>query len=152
MRPAPPLYPHYSPHSAPLKFGRSLCLTHRTVVFIIRFNNKAPMFSGPTHDGYWKRYSLAYRMRPAPPLYPYYSPHSASWNVGDLYDPPFKRRAYYCPPDATFYILFSTNISTEYFKHAAHSPFFSSKCFLFHNATFFCSCIIYILHTDCAKI
>ena len=45
---------------------------------------------------------------------------------------------------------FSTNISTEYFKHAtlyydarpnksqdaAHSPFFSSKCRLFHNATF----------------
>ena len=31
---------------------------------------------------------------------------------------------------------FSTNISTEYFKHAAHSPFFSSKCLLFHNATF----------------
>jgi hypothetical protein len=28
------------------------------------------------------------------------------------------------------------NISTEYFKHAAHTPFFSSKCHLFHNATF----------------
>jgi hypothetical protein len=24
--------------------------------------------------------------------------------------------------------IFSTNISTEYFKHAAHPPFFSSKC------------------------
>jgi hypothetical protein len=34
------------------------------------------------------------------------------------------------------YIFFSTNISTEYFKHAAHSLFFSSKCCLFHNATF----------------
>jgi hypothetical protein len=51
-----------------------------------------------------------------------------------------------------FYIFFSTNISTEYFKHAAHSPFFSSKCLLFHNATFFGSCIIHILHTGCAKI
>ena len=50
------------------------------------------------------------------------------------------------------YIFFSTNISTEYFKHAAHSPFFSSKCRLFHNATFFGSCIIHILHTGCAKI
>jgi hypothetical protein len=50
------------------------------------------------------------------------------------------------------YIFFSTNISTEYFKHAAHSPFFSSKCLLFHNATFFGSCIIHILHTGCAKI
>jgi hypothetical protein len=27
--------------------------------------------------------------------------------------------------------------STEYFKHAAHSLFFSSKCSLFLNATFF---------------
>jgi hypothetical protein len=50
-------------------------------------------------------------------------------------------------PDAAFYIYFSTNISTEYFKHAAHS-----KCLLFHNATFFGSCIIHILHTGCAKI
>ena len=30
--------------------------------------------------------------------------------------------------------------------------FFSSKCRLFHNATFFGSCIIHILHTGCAKI
>jgi hypothetical protein len=29
--------------------------------------------------------------------------------------------------------------------------FFSSKCRLFHNATFFGSCIIQILHTGCAK-
>ena len=49
--------------------------------------------------------------------------------------------------------VYSTNIRTEYFKHAAHSPFFSSsKCRLFHNATFFGSCIIYILNTECAKI
>jgi len=51
-----------------------------------------------------------------------------------------------------FIYFFSTTISTEYFKHAAHSPFFSSKCRLFHNATFFGSCIIHILHTGCAKI
>jgi len=43
-------------------------------------------------------------------------------------------------------------MSTGYLKHAAHSPFFSSKCRLFHNATFFDSCIIHILHTGCAKI
>jgi hypothetical protein len=36
-----------------------------------------------------------------------------------------------------FIYIFSTNISTEYFKRAAHSPFFSSKYLLFHNATFF---------------
>jgi len=61
-------------------------------------------------------------------------------------------RAYRYPPDVAFYIFFSTNISTEYFKHAAHSPFFSSKCRLFHDATFFGSCIIHILHVGCAKI
>jgi hypothetical protein len=51
-----------------------------------------------------------------------------------------------------FIYIFLTNIITEYFKHAAHSPFFSSKCLLFHNATFFGSSIIHILHTECAKI
>jgi len=49
--------------------------------------------------------------------------------------------------------IYSTNIHTEYFKHAAYSPFFSSsKCRLFHNATLFGSCIIRILPTGCAKI
>jgi len=43
-------------------------------------------------------------------------------------------------------------MSTVYFKHAAHSPFFSSKCRLFHKVTFFVSYIIHILHTGCAKI
>ena len=44
-------------------------------------------------------------------------------------------RAYHYLPDVTFYIFCSTNISTEYIKHAAHSLFFSSKCRLFHNST-----------------
>jgi hypothetical protein len=49
--------------------------------------------------------------------------------------------------------IFSKNISTEFFKHDAHSPFsFCSKCRLFHNATFFGSFIIRILYTECAKI
>jgi len=30
--------------------------------------------------------------------------------------------------------------------------FLSSKCALFYNATFFGSCIIHILYTECAKI
>jgi len=71
----------------------------------------------------------------------------------------FKNPASYIQDERTatlqmlhFTYFFSTNISTEYFKHAAHSPFFSSKCRLFHNATFFGSCIIHILHTECAKI
>jgi hypothetical protein len=61
-------------------------------------------------------------------------------------------RACRYPPDVVFYIFFSTNISTEYFKQDAHTPFFSSKWRLFHNATFFGACIIHILHTGCTKI
>ena len=49
--------------------------------------------------------------------------------------------------------IYSTNIGTEYFKHALYSPFFfSSKCNLFHNANLFGSYIIHILYTGCAKI
>ena len=48
--------------------------------------------------------------------------------------------------------IYSTNIGTEYFKHAVYSRFFSSKCSLFHNANLFGSCIIHILYTGCAKI
>jgi hypothetical protein len=61
-------------------------------------------------------------------------------------------RAYPYPPDVIFYMFFSTTINTKYFKHSAHSPFFSSKCRLFHNATYFGLCIIHILHTGFAKI
>jgi len=47
----------------------------------------------------------------------------------------------------------STNIGTEYFKHALYSPFlFSSKCSLFQNANLFGSCIIHILYTGCDGI
>jgi len=74
----------------------------------------------------------------------------------NLYEPCvlYVGRAYRYPPDVAFYIFFfSTNISTEHFKHAAHVPFFSpSKCRLFHNATFYGFCIIHILHTECDKI
>ena len=48
--------------------------------------------------------------------------------------------------------IYSTNISTEYFKHALYSPFFLFKMQFFHNANFFGSCIIHILYTGCAKI
>jgi hypothetical protein len=50
----------------------------------------------------------------------------------------FKNRASYIQDGRTatlqmlhFIYIFLTNISTEYFKHAAHSPFFSSKCIYF---------------------
>ena len=75
-----------------------------------------------------------------------------------LWDLTFKIRASYIyrkgvplPSKCCILYIFSTNISTEYFKHAAHSPFFSSNCRLFHNAIFFGSCFIHILHTRCAK-
>ena len=49
--------------------------------------------------------------------------------------------------------IYSINIRTEYFKHVTHSPFFfSSRCRLFHNDTFFGSCNIHILKTGFAKI
>jgi len=37
-------------------------------------------------------------------------------------------------------------------KHGIYSPFFPSKCSLFHNSKVFGSCIIHILYTECAKI
>ena len=45
-------------------------------------------------------------------------------------------------------------LRAEYFKHAVNSPLFFlfSKCHLFHNATFFGSCVIHISYTECAKI
>ena len=49
--------------------------------------------------------------------------------------------------------IYSASILTEYFKQAAHSPFFSLQdAVLFHNAIFFGSCNIHILNTVCAKI
>ena len=49
---------------------------------------------------------------------------------------PIYRTGVPLPSRCCILYIFSTNISTEYFKNAAHSPFFSSKCRLFHNATF----------------
>jgi len=37
--------------------------------------------------------------------------------------------------------IYSTNIGTEYFEHGIYSPFFSSKCSLFHNSNVFGSCL-----------
>ena len=50
--------------------------------------------------------------------------------------------------------IHSTNILTEYFKHAAHSPFFFSlqDAVYFIMLSFFGSCNIHILNTECAKI
>ena len=60
---------------------------------------------------------------------------------------PYRGRT--APLTSKRYILFiySTNIGTEYFKHGVFSPFFSSKCNLFHNSNVFGSCVIHILYT-----
>jgi len=49
--------------------------------------------------------------------------------------------------------IYSTNIGAEYFKHCMYfSVFFYTKYSLFHSSNVFCSCIIHILYTGCAKI
>jgi hypothetical protein len=49
--------------------------------------------------------------------------------------------------------MFLQQIYVQIFLNMWHTlRFFSSKWRLFHNATFFGSCIIHILHTGCAKI
>ena len=51
------------------------------------------------------------------------------------------------------FIYYSTNIRTEYFKHAAHTPFFPlQNAVYFIMLPFFGTCIIHILYTGCAKI
>ena len=67
-------------------------------------------------------------------------------------DPYMRRNAQLTSKRCILYI-YSTNVGTEYFKHALNSPFFfSSKCSLFHKANLFGSSIIQILYTGCAKI
>jgi hypothetical protein len=50
------------------------------------------------------------------------------------------------------FLIYSTDIRTEYFKHAAHSPFFTlQNVVYFIMLPFFCSCIIHILYTGVLK-
>ena len=87
------------------------------------------------------------------------SPHQLDYKDSKRICLTFRNRASYIQGGHTatlqthHFIYFFKKLCTEYFKHAAHSPFFfSSKCRLFHNATFFGSRIIHILLTGCAKI
>ena len=50
------------------------------------------------------------------------------------------------------FIYYSTNIRTEYFKHAAYSPFFSLQNTVYLiMLPFFGSCVIHILYTGVLK-
>ena len=51
------------------------------------------------------------------------------------------------------FFIYSTNISTEYFKHAAYSLFFLlQNAVYFIMLHFFGSSIIHVLYTECAQI
>ena len=56
------------------------------------------------------------------------------------------------PPDVAFYIFIKQIYVLNILNMLHTLRFSSSKCRLFHNATFFGSCIIDILNTGCAKI
>ena len=51
-----------------------------------------------------------------------------------------------------FIYLFNKYTYRIFYTCCTLSLFFSSKCRLFHNATFFGSCVIHILYTGCVKI
>ena len=84
--------------------------------------------------------------------------HCAFWPTQNSLNPltpndPYSGRTASLTSERCILYIYSTNISTEYFKHGIYSPFFSSsKCSLFHNCNAFGSCIIHILYTGCAKI
>jgi hypothetical protein len=67
-------------------------------------------------------------------------------------DDPYRGRTAPLTSKRCILCIYSTNIGTEYFKHGIYSPFFPSKCGLFHNPNLFGSCIIHIVYTGCPKI
>jgi hypothetical protein len=52
------------------------------------------------------------------------------WRLGIGGRLTLKNLAYRYPPNVAFYVFFSTTISTEYFKHAAHSVFLFQMPFI----------------------
>ena len=65
---------------------------------------------------------------------------------------PYSGRTAPLTPKRCILYIYSTNIGTEYFKHGIYSPFFSSKCSLFHNSNVFGSCIIHIFIQVCQNL
>jgi hypothetical protein len=90
-------------------------------------------------------------------LHKYYNVHTVKHSSCILYYPletvrPIHRTGTPLPSKHPILYIFSTNILLNILNRLHNLRFFSSKCRLFHNATFFGSCIIRILHTGCAKI
>ena len=50
------------------------------------------------------------------------------------------------------FIYYSTNIHTEYSKHAAHSPFFSLQNAVYFIMLTFLVPVLFTLYTECSKI
>jgi len=65
---------------------------------------------------------------------------------------PYRGRTALLTSKSCILYIYSTNIGTKYFNRGIYSPFFPSKCNMFHNYNVFGSCIIHILYTGCAKI
>jgi hypothetical protein len=114
------------------------CITHNSVVSrcwsvqLIARNNNIKLFLCPIHK--------------SPPFVPVLS-HINHLTPNGHFSGRTAPLTYRC-----CIFFYSTDIRTEYFKHAAYSPFISSsKCRLFHNVTFFGSCIILILYTGVLK-
>jgi hypothetical protein len=63
----------------------------------------------------------------------------------------YKGRAHRYFQHTPFFIFFQQIHVLNFLTCCTLSISFSSKCRLFHYATFFGSCIIHILHTECAK-
>jgi hypothetical protein len=72
----------------------------------------------------------------------------------NLYEPCvlYIGRAHRYPPNTPFHVFFQLIYVLNFLNMLHTLHFFSSKCHLLHNATFFGSCIVRILHTGCAKI
>ena len=50
------------------------------------------------------------------------------------------------------FIYYSTNIRTEYFKHAAHSPLFSLQNAVYFIMLHFLVPVLFTLYIQCAKL
>ena len=108
------------------------------------FHQTNGQFSSSNHKSYYNNYYFLCRWFRASLIYEYINHLTPN--------DPFSGRTATLTSKRCILYIYSTNTSTEYFKHLIYSPFFSSKYSLFHNSNVFGSYIIQILYTECAKI